>query len=83
MTRVRGNRVISNDFSLQSAQAGGEHPVVYRATGLAEAYRLLAQVTLRRWQTRSCQEEEFEEGKRWCCTGRRRRLKNYRHLLYQ
>jgi len=74
MTRDRGNRVIIN-FSLQSAQASGEHPVVHRTTGLAEAHRLLSQVTLRRWQTRSCQEEEFEEGKRWCRARRRRRLK--------
>lgn len=61
-TRAQKDRVISDDFSLQSAQAGGQHPVVHRATGLAEAHRLLAQVALRRWQTRPCKEEEPEEG---------------------
>lgn len=61
-TGAREDRVISDDFSLQSAQAGGQHPVVHRAIGLAEAHRLFAQVALRRWQTRSCKEEEPKEG---------------------
>jgi len=75
LVRVREELMINSDFSLQSAQAGGEHPVVHRATGLAETHRLLAQIALRRRQTRPCKEEESEEGKRRCRTGRGRRLK--------
>lgn len=87
MVTTQEDRIISSDFSLQSAQASGEHSVVYRTIGLTEAHRFLAQVALRRWQTWPCQEEESEKRKWWCRTRRGRRLKYslllYRHLLSQ
>jgi len=66
--------MINSDFSLQGAQAGGEYPVVHCTTGLAKTHRLLAQIALRWRQTRPCKEEESEEGKWRCRTGRGRRL---------
>jgi len=36
---------------LQSSQASCQHPVVYRALGLTETHRLLAQVAVWWWQS--------------------------------
>jgi len=57
------------NFYLQSSQAGGEYPQLHRAAGLAEAHRLLSQISIWRWPSRTCEEEELEEGYKWrrCC----------------
>jgi len=57
------------NFCLQSSQAGGEYPQLHRAAGLAEAHRLFSQISIWRWPSRTCEEEELEEGYKWrrCC----------------
>merc|ERR1712059_152222 len=47
-------------------EAGCECALLHRPTGLAEAHRLQPEVSLRRWPTWPCQEEERQEGRwRW------------------
>jgi len=74
------------NFCLQSSQAGGEYPQLYCAAGLAETHRLFSQISIRRWPSGTCEEEELEEGYKWrrCCWwGRRLDINSVTHELCQ
>ena len=57
----------------QCPQASRQYSIVRRSFGLSETHWLLAEITIRWWPSRPCQEEEHEEGTRWRCRSWRRR----------